>query len=172
MTIIKHSDDKHAEILAMIRKASNSVKKREKDPVWRAIHIEENNITSLCDIRAARKVITTRRHDMSTLEEIRQRLEEQEVRTSPTTLTELVFKNGMELPSIETAVKPAMDNDILVCPNENCTEEPTHIHPGTITRDDGDIYIPFTCEYCRFTFRLDFTYKDGTISLKWNKSII
>tara|TARA_R110001632_G_scaffold133456_1_gene248026 strand:+ start:424 stop:621 length:198 start_codon:yes stop_codon:yes gene_type:complete len=63
MTIIKHGDDKHAEILARIQEASNNVREREKErgPHWYAIHIEDNNITSLCDIRAARKVIKERR---------------------------------------------------------------------------------------------------------------
>lgn len=109
---------------------------------------------------------------MLTIQELRQRIKaSSEQETKEPTLTELVFKNGMELPSIETAVYPAMNDGVLACPNEKCIET-THIHPGTITRDDGDIYIPFTCEHCRFTFRLEFTYRDGTISLKWNKSVV
>lgn len=112
---------------------------------------------------------TTKKSTPYGLMEIREALKTQE--TKAPTLTELVFKNGMEFPIIETAVKPAMNDGILACPNEDCTEEPTHIHPGTIIYDDRNIYIPFTCEHCRFTFRLDFTYKDGTMSLKWNKSL-
>ena len=131
-----------------------------------------------------------RRSNMATLDEIRQKLDEQRQK-APETAEErklkAIFRNGMELPCIEQfpVVHPAVDPDILFnsdkpkdhaydlrCPNEDCIEPTQHLHKGTIVENDRDIYIPFTCEHCEFTFVLQFLVKSGTCYLSWNKSIL
>jgi hypothetical protein len=128
-----------------------------------------------------------RRSNMATLDQIRQMLDEQSQK-APETAEErklkAIFRNGMELPCIEQF--PVVENEFLFdsrkpkkehtyelkCPNEDCNEPTTHIHRGTIVENDLDIYIPFTCEYCQFTFVLQFLHKQGTCFLSWNKSIL
>lgn len=124
---------------------------------------------------------------METIDQIIQKFHEQN-QEAPETAEErklkAIFRNGMQLPWIEQY--PVVESDILLnagkpkdhafvlrCPNEDCNNEgDTHLHKGTIVEDDRDIYIPFTCENCEFTFVLQFLHKSGVCYLSWNKSIL